>query len=152
MARGVPRPGRAAGCDVRRVCFVAAMTMASALAAPPPPTLTGPLPGPPPYQMRAPLPAGDRLAGGKEGAALFSNLCGACHLAGGMGTNLLTKQRVILREPPESGLLENRQDLTQNYVKIIVRRGRMAMPSLTRVEVTDAELDAIAVYLGKAGP
>ena len=138
---------------MRRVCFVAAMTMASALAAPPPPpTLTGPLPGPPPYQMRAPLPAGDRLAGGKDGAALLSNLCGACHLAGGMGTNLLTKQRVILGEPPESGLLENRQDLTQNYVKIIVRRGRMAMPSLTRVEVTDAELDAIAVYLGKAGP
>ena len=138
---------------MRRVCFVAAMTMASALAAPPPPpTLTGPLPGPPPYQMRAPLPAGDRLAGGKDGAALLSNLCGACHLAGGMGTNLLTKQRLILGEPPESGLLENRQDLTQNYVKIIVRRGRMAMPSLTRVEVTDAELDAIAVYLGKAGP
>ena len=102
--------------------------------------------------MRAPLPAGDRLAGGKDGAALFSNLCGACHLAGGMGTNLLTKQRVILGEPPESGLLENRKDLTQNYVKIIVRRGRMAMPSLTRVEVTDAELDAIAAYLGKAGP
>jgi hypothetical protein len=49
-------------------------------------------------------------------------------------------------------LLENRKDLTQNYVKIIVRRGRTAMPGLTRVEVTDAELDAIAVYLGKAGP
>lgn len=138
---------------MRRVFFVAAMTMASALAAPPtPPAPTGPPPGPPPYQMRAPLPAGDRLAGGKAGAALFSNLCGACHLAGGMGTNLLTKQRVILGESPDSGLLENRKDLTQNYVKIIVRRGRMAMPGLTRVEVTDAELDAIAAYLGKAGP
>jgi mono/diheme cytochrome c family protein len=102
--------------------------------------------------MRAPLPAGDRLAGGKNGAALFSNLCGACHLAGGMGTNLLTKQRVMLGEAPERGLLENRKDLTQSYVKVIVRRGRMAMPSLTRVEVTDAELDAIAAYLGKAGP
>ena len=138
---------------MRRVFFVASMTMASALAAPPtPPASTGPPPGPPPYQMRAPLPAGDRLAGGKDGAALFSNLCGACHLAGGMGTNLLTKQRVMLGEPPESGLLANRQDLTQNYVKVIVRRGRMAMPSLTRVEVTDTELDAIAAYLGKAGP
>lgn len=138
---------------MKRAFFVAAMTTASALAAPPtPPAPSGPLPGPPPYQVRAPLPAGDRLAGGKDGVALFSNLCGACHLAGGMGTNLLTKQRVILGEPPERGLLENRKDLTQNYVKIIVRRGRMAMPSLTRVEVTDAELDAIAAYLGKAGP
>ena len=138
---------------MRRAFCVVVMTMASALAAPPtPPAPTGPPPGPPPYQMRAPQPAGDRLAGGKDGAALFSNLCGACHLAGGMGTNLLTKQRVILGEPPERGLLENRKDLTQNYVKIIVRRGRMAMPSLTRVEVTDTELDAIAAYLGKAGP
>jgi hypothetical protein len=27
----------------------------------------------------------------------------------------------------------------------------LAMPRLTRVEVTDAELDSIAKYLGKAG-
>jgi mono/diheme cytochrome c family protein len=105
----------------------------------------------PPYQMRAPLPVGDRLAGGKDGAALFSNRCGACHLAGGMGTNLLTKQRMAAGEPPESGLLANRKDLTQTYVKVIVRRGKLAMPRLTRVEVTDAELDSIAKYLGKAG-
>jgi mono/diheme cytochrome c family protein len=139
---------------VKRALFLVSMATASVLAAAPEPqALKGPPPGPPPpYQMRAPLPAGDRLVGGKDGAALFSNRCGACHLLGGMGTNLLTKQRVILGEPPESGLLENRKELTQNYVKIIVRRGRMAMPSLTRVEVTDAELDAIAVYLGKAGP
>jgi mono/diheme cytochrome c family protein len=130
------------------------------LAAPPPtdaakgsagvPAAGGPPPIPP-YQMRAPLPAGDRLAGGKDGAALFSNLCGACHLAGGMGTNLLTKQRMAAGEPPESGLLANRKDLTQTYVKVIVRRGKLAMPRLTRVEVTDAELDSIAKYLGKAG-
>jgi mono/diheme cytochrome c family protein len=130
------------------------------LAAPPPPApakglagvpASGGPPPIPPYQMRAPLPAGDRLAGGKDGAALFSNLCGACHLAGGMGTNLLTKQRMAAGEPPESGLLANRKDLTQTYVKVIVRRGKLAMPRLTRVEVTDAELDSIAKYLGKSG-
>ncbi len=138
---------------MRGAILVLAMTMASAWAAPTKPPAVGPPPGsPPPFQMRAPLPAGDRLASGRDGAALFSNLCGACHLAGGMGTNLLTKQRLMLGEPPESGLLEKRKDLTQTYVKIVVRRGRMAMPSLTRVEVTDAELDSIAAYLGKAGP
>lgn len=105
----------------------------------------------PPYQMRAELPAGDRLAGGKDGQILFSNRCGACHLAGGMGTNLLTKQRVAAGQLPESGLLANRNDLTQRYIKLVVRSGKMAMPRLTRVEVTDAELDAIARFLGKAG-
>jgi cytochrome c5 len=110
--------------------------------------------GPPPlmlYQMRAPLPPGNRLTPGKDGGALFSNRCGSCHLAGGMGTNLLTKQRVKIGEPPEKGQLANRTDLTQSYVKYVVRNGKTAMPRLSRVEVTDAELDAIAKYLGKAG-
>ena len=136
------------------VGFLAAWACSLAAAAPPEPP-HGPPGAPPPippYQMRAPLPAGDRLEGGKDGAALFSNRCGACHLAGGMGTNLLTKQRMAAGESPESGLLANRKDLTQTYVKAIVRRGKLAMPRLTRVEVTDAELDSIAKYLGKAGP
>lgn len=119
---------------------------------PAPPAPTGPPPGPPPYQMRALLPPGDRLARGKDGAAVFSNRCGACHLAGGMGTNMLTKLRVMAGEPPETGLLANRADLTQTFVKVVVRAGVRAMPRLTRVEVTDAELDAIARFLGKAGP
>ena len=107
--------------------------------------------GPPPYQMRAELPPGDRLAVQSDGEALFSNRCGACHLAGGMGTNLLTKQRVAAGEPPQSGLLANRTDLTPDYVKSVVRMGKVAMPRLSRTEVTDSELDAIAAYLARSG-
>jgi mono/diheme cytochrome c family protein len=107
-------------------------------------------PPPPPYQMRAELPLGDRLAGGGNGEHLFSNRCGSCHLAGGMGTNLLTKQRMMAGQPPETGLLANRTDLTADYVKGVVRGGKIAMPRLSRTEVTDGELDAIAAYLGKA--
>jgi mono/diheme cytochrome c family protein len=104
----------------------------------------------PPYQTRAQLPAGDGLAGGKDGEALFTNRCGACHLAAGMGTNLLTKQRIAAGQPPETGMLSNRTDLTADYVKTVVRQGRMAMPRLTHVDVTDAKLDSIADCLGKA--
>lgn len=114
-----------------------------------PPPSGGP-PAPPPYQMRAELPVGDRLAVQSDGAALFSNRCGACHLAGGMGTNLLTKQRIAAGEPPQNGLLANRTDLTADYVKSVVRMGKVAMPRISRTEVTDSELDAIAAYLGKA--
>jgi len=46
-------------------------------------------------------------------------------------------------------LLTNRKDLTVDFIKMVVRRGKLAMPRLTRVDVTDAELDAIAHYLGK---
>lgn len=104
----------------------------------------------PRYQMRAQLPTGDRLAVQNDGEVLFSNRCGACHLAGGMGTNLLTKQRMAAGEPPRNGLLANRTDLTADYVKAVVRMGKVAMPRLSRTEVTDSELNAIAAYLGKA--
>lgn len=104
----------------------------------------------PPYQMRDPMPAGDRFAAGRDGQKLFTNRCGACHLPFGMGTNLLTKQRVALGEPPEKGLLANRTDLTVDYVKSVVRQGKMAMPRQTRVDITDAELDSVAAYLAKA--
>ena len=110
--------------------------------------------GPPPqfllYQTRAEAPAGDRVAAGRDGAALFSNRCGSCHLLGGMGTNLLTKQRVAAGAPPDSALLVNRTDLQPDYIKSVVRMGKGAMPRQTKVDVTDAELDRIAAYLGKA--
>ncbi len=106
-------------------------------------------PPPPPYQMRPEAPTGNRLAGG-DGKTLFEYHCGYCHLTGGMGTNLLTKQRMAAGEPPEMGLLANRKDLTADYVKLVVRRGKNAMPPQTRVDLTDAELGAVANYLGKA--
>lgn len=115
-----------------------------------PPAGSGPPPPPPPpHQMRAPMVAGDRLKTAMSGADLFSNRCGACHLDWGMGTNLLTKQQVALGRPPSMGLLVNRDDLTADYVKSVARMGKGAMPRQTRVDVTDAELDRIAAYLGK---
>lgn len=106
-------------------------------------------PPPPPYQMRPEAPAGNRLAA-NDGKTIFEHNCGACHLDAGMGTNLLTKQRMALGEPPQNGLLGNRTDLTADYVKQVVRQGKNAMPQQTKVDITDAELDAVATYLGKA--
>jgi mono/diheme cytochrome c family protein len=103
----------------------------------------------PPYQMRAQVAAGDRLNSTDTGEALFSNHCGACHLAGGMGTNLLTVQQIKAGQPPEKGLLANRDDLTADYVSSVVRMGKGAMPRQTRVDITDSELAKVASFLGK---
>lgn len=106
----------------------------------------------PPYQMRAQLPSGDRLTAGGDGEDLFSNRCGACHLEGGMGTNLVRKQQMAMGQGPEAGLLTARDDLTADYVKSVVRLGKNAMPAQTKVDLTDAELDAVARYLAKGKP
>jgi len=106
-------------------------------------------PPPPPHQMRAQMAQGDRLNSTMEGKDLFSNRCGACHLDWGMGTNLLTKQQVAQGKPPSMGLLANRDDLTADYVKSVVRMGKGAMPRQTRVDITDSELAKVAAFLGK---
>lgn len=115
--------------------------------APPGPPTGGPPPLPP-YQMRAEVSDADRLKPTSEGAALFSHRCGACHLTFGMGTNLITARQVAAKQKPVP-LLADRTDLTADYVKAVARNGKGAMPRQTKVDVTDAELDKIAAYLGK---
>lgn len=79
------------------------------------------------------------------GKQLFHARCGGCHLAGGGGTKMLAK-----RLGEEKSLLEERTDLLPLYIRTVVRYGVGSMPWFTRVELPDAELDAIADYLGKA--
>lgn len=136
---------------VSRALLVSALVLAggsAVLADAPPP---GPPMMMPPYMLRPEAPAGDRLKPAGDGKVLFEVHCGYCHLLGGMGSNLLTKQRMMMGETPDKGLLVNRTDLTADYVKSVVRMGKGAMPAQTRVDVTDAELQAVAKYLGKAG-
>lgn len=136
---------------MKRAAFILPLLLLAACKqeAPSAPVGKGP-PPPPPYQTRGDAPSGDRLAAGRSGKALFEVHCGYCHLAGGMGTNLLTKQRMMAGEPPEKGLLANRTDLSPDYVKAVVRSGKNAMPPQTRVDLTNPELDSVATYLGKA--
>lgn len=134
---------------MKRILFAATLVAIGAVAYAEPPA--GGPPPMPPYILRPAAPEGDRLAPGRDGKALFEVHCGYCHLIGGMGTNLLTKQQMMAGNPPEKGLLSNREDLTADYVKAIVRMGKGAMPQQTKVDLTDAELEAVSKYLGKAG-
>ena len=81
-----------------------------------------------------------------NGEALFASRCGMCHRAGGMGTGLLAR-----RPNAGAGLLEDRRDLTADFVKAVVRAGTGNMPRVARGEVSDAQLARIAAYLAKDG-
>jgi len=138
---------------MNRVMTIAALALIAACKQEPQAAANGPPAGSPPfppYTMRAKVPAGSRLAAGRDGQALFEVHCGYCHLPGGMGSNLLTPQRTALGEGPEMALLTNRKDLAPDYVMAVVRQGKNAMPPQTRVDITDAELRAVATYLGHA--
>lgn len=86
-------------------------------------------------------------AAASPGEALFLARCGLCHLERGTGTIMLGR-----RLGPDHALLAERTDLRAEYVRAIVRAGVNSMPALTRVEVDDADLDAIASYLSHPKP
>ena len=80
----------------------------------------------------------------EDGKKVFHARCGYCHLAGGTGTIMLGR-----RLGKERALLEERTDLTAEYVKKITRVGINGMPPHTRIEVPDSELDLIAAYIAR---
>lgn len=109
--------------------------------------------GPPPMEMRPlereqgadVMDSATRLAADQDGERMFNRRCGACHLGGGMGTNL-----IAIRAGPENALLASWPGgVPAEPTRTVVRHGMGAMPGLSRVEVTDAELDAIARYLAE---
>ncbi|MEY4761650.1 MAG: hypothetical protein RLZZ200_1506 [Pseudomonadota bacterium] len=82
-----------------------------------------------------------------DGKDLFKQRCAMCHDAAGMGTGLLAR-RVKL----EVAMLEKRDDLSAAYVERAARIGLLNMPPITRGDVGDKELKAIALYLSKGRP
>lgn len=81
------------------------------------------------------------------GAAVYAEMCGMCHQTNGMGVGILSR-----RADASKGLLEERTDLSAAVVKVVVRNGIGNMPRISRGEVSDAQLDAIASYLSRGKP
>jgi mono/diheme cytochrome c family protein len=107
----------------------------------PPPTVL-----PPMEKAQGPDVTSDatRLAVAQDGERLFLRRCGVCHLEGGMGTQILAR-----RVPAGQATLRDRIGLTREFVISTARNGMGAMPRISRVEATDAELNAIAAYLSR---
>jgi mono/diheme cytochrome c family protein len=82
-----------------------------------------------------------------DGKALYARRCGICHFTDGGGTWMLER-----RLGKAQALLDTRTDLQAAYIRAIARRGLNGMPRFTRVELPDAELEAIATYLTRPGP
>ncbi len=94
--------------------------------------------------LAAPAAAQDSVP--MSGEEKYVELCGMCHRANGMGTGLLSR-----RLPPEQAPLEARDNLTADFVTAVVRNGLLNMPPLSRAEVSEEALAAIAAYLAE-GP
>lgn len=97
------------------------------------------------------MTAGGVLAadpGAPDGKGLFKQRCGMCHQGIGMAVGLLA------RRPGDAskGVLEDRTDLSAAFVRAAARAGVGNMPRISRAEVSDPELAAIASYLARGKP
>jgi mono/diheme cytochrome c family protein len=93
------------------------------------------------------LLSGGAWAQEPDGKQLFQRHCAMCHNASGMGTGLLGR-----RMKPEVAELERREDLSAAYVERFARVGLLNMPPITRGEIDDAGMLAIARYLSHGKP
>ncbi len=81
------------------------------------------------------------------GRAVYDRWCSHCHDPGvhHPGTNALA----VKYKGVKPGVITEWTDLTPELVKFWVRTGISVMPHFRKTEISDAELDALAGYLGR---
>ena len=93
------------------------------------------------FGVAAPLAAQQ----GVDGKAVFDKWCAPCHGDGPGKPGTAALQALYKGVKP--ALLEERTDLVPELTKTFVRNGVSIMPFFRKTEISDAELDALAVYL-----
>ena len=80
----------------------------------------------------------------KPGKNIYEHWCAACHMDSpfAAGTIQLKQTRGA-----DKAVIERRTDLTESYVRSLVRQGFAGMPKFRRTEISDAELDTLIKYL-----
>lgn len=79
-----------------------------------------------------------------NGKQIFEHWCTACHMDSpfAAGTIQLKQTRGADR-----AVIEQRKDLTEPYLRSLVRQGFAGMPKFRRTEISNTELDALIEYL-----
>lgn len=81
------------------------------------------------------------------GRPVFVKWCAPCHARGPGNPGTAALAAVYRNAKP--GALEDRTDLTTEFVKKSVRNGVYVMPFFRKTEISDAELEALAAYLAR---
>ncbi len=79
------------------------------------------------------------------GERVFQQWCIHCHGEDNSGPGTL---RLAWDKGEDKSLLTERDDLSREYIRVVVRRGLDEMPSFRITEISAAELDALADFLG----
>ncbi len=89
----------------------------------------------------------DDMSAVKAGDAVFQKWCAPCHGRGPDKPGTVALQALYKGAKPAE--LEDRTDLTPEFVKLYVRHGVSIMPPFRKTEVSDAELTTLSAYLAR---
>jgi mono/diheme cytochrome c family protein len=77
----------------------------------------------------------------------YADACASCHENNGFGVQVLAA-----RLGSERATLRRNPPLPAAYIQRVVRQGLGAMPAMSRIEVSDAELASIIAELSQGTP
>jgi (+)-pinoresinol hydroxylase len=85
-----------------------------------------------------------------RGYAEYQNSCSVCH--GPMPERPGTRALAAKYKGSLPAMLEERRDLSPEFIRAVVRNGLTVMPHFRKTEVSDTQLDAIVAYLTRPRP
>ncbi len=91
--------------------------------------------------------SGQVAAENSTGRKVFGQWCSACHMDSPFAPGTIQLKQT---HGPEYAVIQNRADLTDAFIRLLVRQGRAGMPKFRRTEISDAELDSLVKYLVKS--
>jgi (+)-pinoresinol hydroxylase len=100
------------------------------------------------WARHAPSPVAKATIARSAAGKVFDKWCSDCHSTP-TGTGSMALQRKYGGNP--SAIIEQRSDLSADYVKQVVRHGISFMPSFRKTEISDAEVALLGAYLTKSG-
>jgi mono/diheme cytochrome c family protein len=78
-----------------------------------------------------------------SGAKIYQYWCVECHNARGLGTLYLGKRY----QGAVPAILDQRRNLSSDYIGYVVRNGISFMPSFRKTEISNEDLAALSAYL-----
>ena len=79
-----------------------------------------------------------------DGELIYNLNCLPCHAE---GPGYPGTMRLAVRLGEDKSVLTRRDDLSADYIKIVVRQGFLLMPPFRPTEISNSDLDALAEYL-----
>jgi mono/diheme cytochrome c family protein len=84
----------------------------------------------------------------EKGEAVYQSWCAPCH-SDGPGNPGTAALAVKYKGQSIPAVLTERSNLTAQSVKFFVRQGVSVMPPFRKTEITDVDLDALAMFLSR---